>query len=163
MIEFTAWGVLVNIWPGEILGIVMMAAGFWFFNKAQRNPKNPIDLAEMFVWPGTRHTSMAMFLAAIGGFTATWVVVDQEFRKTLSTELFLGYLAVLIGGKGLTEGINAWRNKPPGPPAPTPPAAQNQFVGTAAVVSSAPPTDPPPPVPQAEATPSAAPRRKRRS
>jgi hypothetical protein len=151
MIEFTLWGVLVKIWPGEILGIAMIAGGVWLFTRAQLDKRNPIDLSEMFVWPGTRHTSMAMFLAFVAGFSATWVVIDQEFRKTLSTELFLGYLAVMIGGKGLTEGINAWRNKPPGPPPPAIPPAQQQFVGTAGAVNALPPTPPdaPPPAPVA--------------
>ncbi len=143
MIEFTAWGVLVKIWPGEVLGIVMIAASVYLFWKAQRDPKNPIDFATMLVWPGTKHTSLAFVGAFIGILASTWIVVDLELRKMLTWEIFGGYMAVLIGGKGMTEWVNAWRSK--GSP---PPAQGAQYVASAGTVvqAAAPTTATPDPV-----------------
>ncbi|MGH7875964.1 MAG: hypothetical protein ACREQO_27555 [Candidatus Binatia bacterium] len=141
MISFVAWGATVKIWPGEILGLAMIAGAIIFFWRATISKDNPINFNEMFVWPGTKHTSMAMFLAFCGSMGGLWVVFDQEFRKSLSTELFLGLMGILIFGKGLTEFINAWRAKDnPSPPPPPPPA---QIIGSANVANQmAPPIIP---------------------
>jgi hypothetical protein len=110
----------------------MIVCMVWVFWNAQRDPKNPIDFATMLVWPGTKHTSLAFVGAFIGVLTATWIVVDMELKKLLTAEVFIGYMAVLIGGKGMTEWVNAWRGKAPTPP---PPAAQNQYVASADTVT----------------------------
>ena len=132
MIQWTWGDVLIKIWPGEILGLIMIVCMVWVFWNAQRDPKNPIDFATMLVWPGTKHTSLAFVGAFIGVLTATWIVVDMELKKLLTAEVFIGYMAVLIGGKGMTEWVNAWRGKAPTPP---PPAAQNQYVASADTVT----------------------------
>jgi hypothetical protein len=144
MIQWTWGDVLIKIWPGEILGLIMIIAMVWVFWNAQRDPKNPIDFATMLVWPGTKHTSLAFVAAFIGVLTATWIVVDMELKKLLTAEVFIGYMAVLIGGKGMTEWVNAWRGKAP---TPAPPAAQNQYVASADTVTQPAPVAPAPMVP----------------
>ncbi len=89
----------------------------------------------MFVWPGTGQTSVILFLTFIAGMSGVWIVVDMEFRSKLTADIFLGFLAVMICGKGMTEWANAWRDKAPAPPAP--PASQ-QFVAKADSVNAAP-------------------------
>lgn len=139
MIQFTAWGALVKIWPGQILGIAMIAAMVWLFWKAQRSPTNPIDFSTMFVWPQTQQTSVIIFLTFLAGMTGIWVIVDMEFRGKLTAEIFLGFLTIMIFGKGATEWVNAWRDKPAAPPPPTQPPAQQQFIGKADAVNAMPP------------------------
>lgn len=155
MIEFTAWGVEFKIFPSEIIGLAMVVLIFWAFWGAQHDKKNPIDLAGMFVWPGTRHTSMAMFLTFLASMIAFWVIIDQEFKKTLTTEMFSLFIATFVAGKGLTEGINAWRAR--GAP---PPAQGAQYVASAGTVvqaaSPAPDPAPPPPPPPVTAPATAA-------
>lgn len=111
VIKFDAWGAEFKIWPSEIIGLAILIMGVWAFAHAQTDKRNPIDLAGMFVWPGTKHTSMAMFLAFWAGLIAFWVIIDMELKKSLTAETFLGFLAIFVGGKGMTEWINAWRNK----------------------------------------------------
>ena len=136
MIHFIAWGVEVKIWGGQILGLVMLAAMVWLFWKAQRDPHNPIDFSTMFVWPATNQTSLILTLTFIAGMAGTWVVVDMEFRSRLTAEIFLGYLGIMVLGKGMTEWTNAWRDR--GPPPPAPPPAPNQIIGNAGNVNAAP-------------------------
>jgi hypothetical protein len=144
LIEFTQWGVTVKIWPGEIMGVLLIASVIWFFWKAQRDPKNPIDLAEMLTWPGTRHTSLIFVLSFLSGITGIWIIVDNQFRGKLTTEMYLGFLTIMICGKGMTEFANAYKNKPPNP---IPPAPQQQFVSQADTVTqpaaATPPITPP--------------------
>lgn len=137
MIHFTAWGVEVKIWPGEVLGILMIAAMIWLFWRAQRDTTNPIDFSTMIVWPGTQQTSVILFLTLVAGMTGIWVVLDMEFRGKLTSEIFLGFLGIMVLGKGMTEWVNAWRDRPP--PAAVPAPAPNQIIGSAAQVNAAPP------------------------
>lgn len=142
MIQFTAYGVLVKIWPSEIIGVAMLGFGTWAFWRAQTNKRNPIDLAAMFVWPGTKQTSMAMVMTFCGALTATWIIIDLTLRSHLTEGYFTAYIGTLILGKALTQAINAWGDR--GPPPPNQP---NQLITNAAVVSNAPAPDPPPEVP----------------
>lgn len=135
------------IWPGQILGVVMIVAMIWLFWKAQRSKTNPIDFASMFVWPGSQQTSLILFLAFVSGMGGIWIIVDREFRGVLTAEMFLGWLTIMIFGKGATEAINAWRDR--GPPPPAPPAAPNQIIGSAAQVNAAPAAQPAPQTPAA--------------
>jgi hypothetical protein len=168
MIHFTAWGVEVKIWPGEILGIAMIAVMIWLFWRAQRDASNPIDFSTMIVWPGTQQTSVILFLTLVAGMTGIWVVIDMEFRSKLTGEIFLGFLGVMVLGKGMTEWVNAWKDKPA---VPAVPAAPNQIIGSAAQVNAAPPAPPAQPAPATNAPPAAAhaaseieaPRRKRKA
>ena len=121
MIQFMVYGVEFKIFPSEIIGLAMLGIVFWFFWHAQNDRKNPIDIAGMFVWPGTKHTSMALFLAFLAAMISFWIIVDQEFKHTLTTEMFLGFLGIFVVGKIGTESVNAWRSKVSPPPA-TPPA-----------------------------------------
>ena len=145
MIRFTIPWVhwLIQLWPGEIIGLLMLIAVVVLFDRAQRNPHNRIDFKTMFVWPGTNQTSVILVITFVMALTAIWVVIDQELKNHLSPELFLASLGTLVIGKGMTETINMLRDRPPAAPSNT----TQQIVGTAAVVSSAPPTDPPPAVP----------------
>lgn len=151
MIKFMIDGIEFKIFPSEIIGLAMIALIFWAFWHAQTDKKNPIDLAGMFVWPGTRHTSMAMFLAFLASMIAFWIIIDQEFKKTLTTEMFSLFIATFVAGKGLTEGINAWRAR--GAP---PPAQGAQYVASAGTVLQGTPVTPgtaaPPPTETAPIT-----------
>ena len=143
MIHFTAWGVPIYIWPGEVFGLLILVALVVFFWRAQTDPKNPIDLAKMFFYPDSKQMSMGMWIAFTGTIGGLWILVDQELKNKLNTEMFLGYITLVIGGKGMTEFVAAWRNKAPTPPAP---AAQQQFVGTADTVTAPAATIAPAPV-----------------
>lgn len=158
MIQFPAWGATVKIWPGEILGLAMIVFVIAYFWLASRDEHNPINFGSMFVWPGTKQTSMAMFLAFCGGMTGLWILIDREFRNTLDATVFLGALSIYIGGKGLTEWINAWRAR--GNP---PPAAGPQYVGAADTVVQTPAPPPAPtPLPIVAAPPPTPARKKRK-
>lgn len=133
MIHFTIFGVPIFIWPSEVFGLMIVVTLVVFFWRAQDDDKNPIDLAKMFFYPDSKQMSMAMVIAFIGTLTGVWVVVDAELKGRLTSESFLGFLALVIGGKGMTEWVSAWRNKAPAQP---PPAAQQQFVGTADTVTA---------------------------
>lgn len=116
MIQFQAYGATVKIWPSEVIGIVLFVGVIFCFWRATIDPKNPIDIAHMFVWPGTRQTSAAIVLAFCGGIVAMWVVIDQELKSNLNADIFIGFLATVVAGKAATETINAWRNRNPSSP-----------------------------------------------
>lgn len=111
MVEFTLWGVTVKLWPSEVFLFFMVVGGVYVFWRATTNKKNPIDLSEMFVWPDTKHTSVAFFLAFWAGLISMWVVVDQELKGKLDNTIFTLFITTLVTGKAVTEGINAWRNR----------------------------------------------------
>ena len=137
MIVLHFWTNTLVIWPGQVLGVGMIAAMIWLFWRAQRSPTNPFDFGTMFVWPSTGQTSLILFLAFVAGMGGTWVILDREFRSVLTTEMFLGFLGIMIFGKGATEAINMLGNRPPAAPPPAP--APNQIIGSAAQVNAAPP------------------------
>ena len=150
MIVLHFWANTLVIWPGQVLGVGMIASMIWLFWKAQTSKSNPIDFSTMFMWPGSQQTSLILFLAFVAGMAGIWIIVDREFRGVLTTEMFGLWLATMIFGKGATEAINAWRDR--GPPPPAPAAAPNQIIGTAAQVNAAPattaqPIATPPPLP----------------
>lgn len=147
MIVLHFWTNTLVIWPGQVLGVGMITAMIWLFWRAQRDASDPIDFSTMIVWPGTQQTSVILFLTLVAGMTGIWIVIDMEFRSKLTSDIFLGFLGVMILGKGMTEGINAWRDRPP--PAAAPAAAPNQIIGTAAQVNAAPPPAPEPEPPAA--------------
>ena len=128
-LRFHLWGYDYVVWPSELIGLAMIVFIGWAFWHAHNAPakKNPINLGEMFVWPGTNHTSLAMVLAFIGGMIACWVVIDQELKGKLTEGIYVSFLGIIVLGKASTEAINAWRNKPAAPPA-TPPTQANVVV-----------------------------------
>jgi hypothetical protein len=168
MIHFTIPWVhwLIILWPGEIIGLLMLIAVVVLFDRAQKNPHNKMDFATMFVWPGTNQTSVILVITFVASLTGIWVVIDEELKTKLQPEIFLAMIGTLVLGKGMTEAVNAWRDRPPNVPA----SNTQQIVGTAGVVSSAsvvpaapaaPAVDPIPAAPAAPAQPCNKPKRKR--
>lgn len=64
------------------------------------------DFSEMFLGDDGR-TSMAKFLAYLGGVGATWIVVRQTDDGTLSDLTFGAYLGTLVAGKVASEFVAA--------------------------------------------------------
>jgi hypothetical protein len=122
--RFHAWGYDYVIWPSEIIGLAIFVFVFWAFWKAHKSKRNPIDFGDAFVWPQTKHTSLAFIMAFMAAMTGLWMVIDQELKNRLNETFALGVLGMLILGKLGTETVNAWRTKAPppvAPPTPSPP------------------------------------------
>jgi hypothetical protein len=66
-----------------LFGMVLIAGAVWMFVRMARNRNSKFDFAEMFEGENGK-TSMAKFLAFIGGWTATWVVVALAAAHLLS-------------------------------------------------------------------------------
>jgi hypothetical protein len=85
-----------------LFGMVLIAGAVWMFVRMARNRNSKFDFAEMFEGENGK-TSMAKFLAFIGGWTATWVVVALAAAHLLSDTMFSLYLAILVAGKVASE------------------------------------------------------------
>ncbi len=110
MIRFDLGRWTVSIWPSEIIGIAILLCGVWVFWRAQLDPRNPLNLATMFMWRGRpTDMSMALFLAFWAALIAMWVIIDQELKGKLGEGTYIAFLGILVAGKAATEGINAWR------------------------------------------------------
>lgn len=88
----------------QILGVILTLGAVVILWLANRAPKrnNPFSAAEMFQDENNR-TSGSKFLAIIGGFCATWVVVYLAVQGKLDAGIFGSYIFAIVLGKVGTE------------------------------------------------------------
>lgn len=89
-----------------LFGAILIVGSIVIFWTMAKNPKSSFDFSEMFQGDDGK-TSMGKFLAFIGGFTATWVVVALATAKELTDTIFMAYLTALIVGKVASEYVAA--------------------------------------------------------
>lgn len=89
-----------------VFGGILIAGAIFIFRKMAANRSSKFDFAEMFEGED-RRTSMAKFLAFIGGLTSTWIVVALAVGGKLSEGMFGIYLITLVTGKVASEYVAA--------------------------------------------------------
>lgn len=103
-----------------LFGAVLIVGAIVIFWKMARG-RGRFDFAQMFEGEDGR-TSMAKFLAFIGGLTSTWIVVALATVRELSEGMFAIYLITLVTGKVASEYVAANKAKDKQVPAADPPA-----------------------------------------
>jgi hypothetical protein len=92
-----------------LFGAVLIVGAIVIFWKMARG-RGRFDFAQKFEGEDGR-TSMAKFLAFIGGLTSTWVVVSLAAARELSEGMFAIYLITLVTGKVASEYVAANKAK----------------------------------------------------
>jgi hypothetical protein len=89
-----------------VFGAILIGSAIWIFVRMARNPRSSFDFAQMF--EGDNHkTALAKFLAFIGGWSATWVVIAYAAAGKLTDTMFSLYLGILVAGKVASEFVAA--------------------------------------------------------
>jgi hypothetical protein len=89
-----------------LFGTLLIFCAIGIFIYMAFNKRSRFDFAEMFEGEDGR-TSLAKFLAFIGGLTGTWVVVAYAASKDLTDTMFSLYLGILVAGKVASEFVAA--------------------------------------------------------
>jgi hypothetical protein len=89
-----------------VFGAILIGSAIWIFVRMSRDRRSSFDFAQMF--EGDDHkTKMGKFLAFIGGWAGTWVIVAYAAAGKLTDTMFSLYLGILVAGKVASEYVDA--------------------------------------------------------
>jgi hypothetical protein len=102
-VTFHLWGHAISIYPMLLVLILIGAPVAFYLWKAQRDAGNDFDAFDLLMdevpKPAVdtrRKASMIKIAFAVAFGVATWIVIDQEMRGTLSIDIFGPYLTVVF-------------------------------------------------------------------
>ena len=78
-----------------VLGVLSFF--IWLFAKASRDPKSAINWEDLFLDHDTGKVSPYKLGFMVGMIVGTWVIVNFADSGKLTWDLFVGYLAFLVG------------------------------------------------------------------
>lgn len=105
IIDFATYWITRLDWM-VVFGAILIGSAVWIFLHMANDRRSSFDFAQMFEGEDGR-TSLAKFLAFIGGWAGTWVVVAYATSKELTDTMFSLYLGILVAGKVASEFVAA--------------------------------------------------------
>ena len=105
--------------PAIVFSVLLCLAMLMMW-KAQKNPNNDFNILDMLRDESGKPSAMrfGLFVAIA---TSTWVMMSMTISGKLDYAMFIGYIAIFVGGTVGNRAIEAWgQAKVDGaPPAPT--------------------------------------------